>query len=855
MEKYIAWGPCLIIATAFLCYLNSLGCGLVFDDQAAIRDNKDLLPTTPISNLLYNDFWGTSMLREESHKSYRPLCVFTFRLNFWVHDLDPFGYHLINVFLHASVCLLYHRLCTEILASTPSLIAALIFATHPIHCEAVTGVVGRAELLSSVFFLIALLMYIKSSHKNGSNDYKALFQCLVLSGLAMLSKEQGITVVAVCVTYDILLVIKVKGLSLPPGRPPRGKVKGPTPTWRKDLVLRLLVMTSGAMFMLVARMRLMGNRMPVFNRFDNPASAESWPIRQLTHHYLVSLNTWLLVFPSDLCCDWTMGTVKLVTSFCDVRLLATVTVYAGICGFAWRCCHGTRRNCKIIVMGLSLAIFPFLPASNLLYSVGFVVAERVLYLPSMGMCILIAHGFDTMCSAYRKQKHKFYVCIVILLCLYITKTVNRNFDWLDEETIFKSGLRVTSSNAKLYNNLGHVMESRGKIQEALQLFLKAAEVQPDDLGSHLNIGRMHNSMGMIEKAENAFRVAKELLPKMQPGAKNYRAHIAPRHLDLFLNLGSLLSRNESRLEEAQELYKEAISMKTDYTDAYIQRGNVLMKLNRSAEAHDMYKEALKHDHKNVDIFYNMGVLLLEQGKSHQALASFDQALQVDPQHEKSLLNYAILTQEAGDSSLRRLAHERLQVLLEKGSMPERTYFNLGILSTQDGDTQRAEQYFRQALKVRSDFESALFNLGLVLYEGGRALEALPHLQKLNPGHTKGMLLLGNIHFAQLRNYTAAMECYELVLKHDPANVPALHNLCATLFQMGRLIDAETCLLKAKDHLDATSGDHRQLVDHHLSLVRQRLRPQDHCSDHDCKLKETVTEKLEPFFARDSQIWR
>ncbi|UYV82645.1 TMTC3 [Cordylochernes scorpioides] len=104
------WGAGLATgAAAAACYLSSLGCGLVFDDIAAVRDNRDVRPHTPLANLFRDDFWGTPLAKEQSHKSYRPLCVLTFRLNYTVHGLDPFGYHLVNVILHTAVCLLYYR--------------------------------------------------------------------------------------------------------------------------------------------------------------------------------------------------------------------------------------------------------------------------------------------------------------------------------------------------------------------------------------------------------------------------------------------------------------------------------------------------------------------------------------------------------------------------------------------------------------------------------------------------------------------------------------------------------------------------------------------------------------------------
>ncbi|KAL1459078.1 hypothetical protein WDU94_011087 [Cyamophila willieti] len=99
----------VIFATCMVCYYNSCYCDFVFDDISAIKENRDLKPTTPIQNVFLNDFWGTPMHKEQSHKSYRPLCVVTFRWNYALHQLDPMGYHLVNMLLHGLVCLLYFR--------------------------------------------------------------------------------------------------------------------------------------------------------------------------------------------------------------------------------------------------------------------------------------------------------------------------------------------------------------------------------------------------------------------------------------------------------------------------------------------------------------------------------------------------------------------------------------------------------------------------------------------------------------------------------------------------------------------------------------------------------------------------
>ena len=129
----------LAASLAVLVYVNTLDCGMVYDDEPAISTNKDLHPSTPWSNLLWNDFWGTSMEHRNSHKSYRPLCVATFRLNYLLHELQPMGYHLVNVLLHGAVCYLYVLLCGVVFSQVwPALIAGLLFAVHPIHTEAVS---------------------------------------------------------------------------------------------------------------------------------------------------------------------------------------------------------------------------------------------------------------------------------------------------------------------------------------------------------------------------------------------------------------------------------------------------------------------------------------------------------------------------------------------------------------------------------------------------------------------------------------------------------------------------------------------------------------------------------------------
>merc|ERR1712106_80110 len=716
---------------------------------------------------------------------------------------------------------LYHHLCGTLLSGAAAALAALLFAVHPVHTEAVTGVVGRAELLASVFFLTALVQYGKISRRS-TVGWRCLMWLAVLVTLAMLSKEQGITVIAMCALHEVFVAQRLSPKDFLNISKAVASGKAGLPDWVKVSGQRICILFLTGLVLMLARLKIMGAQLPVFTRFDNPAAVSSTPTRQLTHNYLLSLNWWLLLAPADLCCDWTMNTVPLVRTVADPRNLATIALYALLCYLAYRGLSAApHQEASVILTGLGLLVLPFLPATNLLFPVGFVVAGRILYLPSMGFCLLVAFGCDKIFRKGGAWRHLAAMGLVITLAVHSFKTVTRNSDWKDEYSLFTSGLKVNSGNAKLFNNVGHALESQGKYQEALEYFHEAVRVQPDDIGAHINVGRTYNHMSRFEDAEAAYLKAKSLLPRAKPG-ESYQARVAPNHLNVFLNLATLIAKNGSRLEEADLLYRQAISMRSDYTQAYINRGDILLKLNKTQEAREVYERALFYDSSNADIYYNLGVVLLEQGHHNQALAYFNKALDFDPDHAQALLNSAMLIQESGSVHLHSIAKERLYKIVSKGTaVNERVYFNLGILSMDESDLKNAEIWFRKAIEVKSDFRSALFNLALLLSDSGRPLEAAPFLHQLikhHPTHTKGLILLGDIYINHLKDLDAAEACYQKILAVDPTNVQGLHNLCVVMVERGNLLGAKVCLQKASN-----IAPQEDYISRHLEIVQSKIK--------------------------------
>ena len=247
---------------------------------------------------------------------------------------------------------------------------------------------------------------------------------------------------------------------------------------------------------------------------DNPAVTLETPYRQLHWAYLCFVNSWQLLNPSFLCADWTMGTVPLVNSLNDPRNLLTLVTMVAIATLG---VYGVlERAHKSVVVSLSFVIFPYLPASNLFFPVGFVVAERVLYLPSMGFCMLVGFGawkILTQTSCWKPVKPVVILGLAFVLLTHSSRTLVRNRDWFSDETLFRVSIRDNPSNGKVYNNLGHEMEKRGNYSFAEWLFRRAGEVQPDDVGAFINLGRTLKQQGQFEESEKVrnFKPKNEVL--------------------------------------------------------------------------------------------------------------------------------------------------------------------------------------------------------------------------------------------------------------------------------------------------------------------------------------------------------
>ncbi|XP_067143429.1 protein O-mannosyl-transferase TMTC4 isoform X1 [Centruroides vittatus] len=702
-DYLLPWAPVIIFTLALACFINSIYGNFVFDDSEAIVNNNDLKLETPLSNIFKNDFWGTKLTHNNSHKSYRPLTVLTFRINnFLSGGLHPVSFHLVNVVLYGIVCILtFYVICSVFIgifkhhnAPKASFICALLFTVHPVHTESVSAVVGRADLLCALFFFLSFLAYVKGCKKaievNIASSLTWIGICLILAGISMLCKEQGITVIGICSAYDIIINCKIdlsliSLLNLSTYKNQK---------WLSQFLGRQIFLTVGGMILLFGRWQIMGARAPVFQHVDNPASfEENLILRVINYNYIYTLNIWILLHPLWLCFDWSMGCVPLIRSASDFRLIVVIIFWA-VFGlfFYFGVLSGDRKIRRLTTMGLAFLIVPFLPASNIFFRVGFVIAERALFLPSLGICFLITVGFHQICNSSNQQMNT--ICFSLLIATYVGRSIQRSSDWRNEELLFKTGLDVCPLNAKVHYNIAKNAADNGNRELAIKEYTEAISLHSTYDQAMNNLANILKDIGQLEQAENLLLTA---------------IHIRPDFAAAWMNLG-IVQSSKGKVIEAEQSYLTAINHRKHYPDCYYNLGNLYLEQKQYEKAYLAWKNATTLQPNHLVAWNNMIIMLDSIGSLLKAEAMAQEALEILPNEASLHFN---LANTLGKVGRYHESEKHFQKAIALNSNNPTYYTNLGVLYHRWKKYKNAEEAYLRALGLKSDMKSARENLELL----------------------------------------------------------------------------------------------------------------------------------------------
>lgn len=607
---------CALLLAGML-YLPTLRYGFVWDDRALIVENQDLATDNPLPFFAqsFTHYWASKGL--VPHGYYRPLVILSFWLERRLFGLNPAVFHGANVLWNALagilLALVYFQLLGRFL---PALLAGLVFVLHPTHVESVAFVSGRTDLMMTVFLLAALL--VLPVYRRQPTWWSAGIIVIAYAS-ALLCKETAILFPVLVVLllhpgfrlkhlrrhrylFGALILVAIGYLIV------RASVlSGPAASWG--------AVTPGQRVLLVVNAfgrYLMLTVMPFFHRL-------TWP--DLVEFARPGLPT-----------------------------VTGILGFAGLLLLSWHC-----RDSAIGLGALWFLLF-LLPACNFFPPGPSYLSERLLYLPSAGIILLLAAvlGYLSRKPALTARYPVLVlVPVVLLLGAFSLATIRRMPVWRDAVTLHKAMVNENPEDGTAYSSLAHALKDNNDLPGALAAYRRAAELQPQNADVQYDLAEALRAAGELRAAAEAYRRAAALNPK------------------------------------SGELQTSL--------------GNVLIEIGDVAGAVAAYRQAVRLTPGSAVARNNLGVALLQAGDSLGAEQEFRQALNIQP-------GLALALNNLGELMLSRDRLDSAELLFRRtiASQPEYVlgHYNLGVVLQRQGRFAAAESAFRQALRLMPDFAPA-----------------------------------------------------------------------------------------------------------------------------------------------------
>jgi Tfp pilus assembly protein PilF len=539
----------LVVLVAVAAYAATLGYDLVWDDTLLIQQSWRLHHWNELPSLLTSHFWAE--VGEASHY-YRPLITLTFFLDMQVWGLHPFGFHLTNVLAHLAVTLAVLAVARRTLGGElAAVVCALVFALHPLHTESVSFVSGRTDVIATLFFLLAVLAYDRGRDREGRGlsvwSLGAYF-------LALLAKEVAITLPVVLILWDFLV--------------------------RGDLRDRGAIRRAAARYAAYGAVAglYLGLRMFALGGLADP-SAEAWGsllTRALTTVKIAASNAWITIVPYP-------GSPyhAIVPETVPPGLtwwLAAAGLVAAFGATAWAVRRAPAAGLGALWFWITLA--PSI-AMNLLPLPSMIVAERFLYLPTVGSSLVLGWTASRLLGPVAwgraTQVHPgLSIGLAAVLLAYGILTLSRNEDWRDEYRLYSRMVETSPGAAMPHINLAFAQLPRGEVGPARQHLREAVRLAPGNPKAHAGLGLTETILG---DREGGLRHGLEA-----------RA-LAPGNADVLASLGALYLHRGEPAPALPEL-TESLRIKPNQVHAALNRALALAWLGQSEAAEAQLERAL-----------------------------------------------------------------------------------------------------------------------------------------------------------------------------------------------------------------------------------------------------------------------
>jgi len=608
---------------------------------------------------------------------YIPLTWMTLGLDYWVWGMNPFGYHLTSLLLHAANAVAFYflvlRLVTLALPDRserdPALgfsaaFTALLFAIHPLRVESVAWITERRDVLSGLFYLLTILAYLRA-HERPEHGRRWYWVSVALFACALLSKSMAVSLPVVLLIVDVYPLRRLGGSTGWWSEPARR-------VYREKIPFVLL----GAAGVVVALQAL--------SAVHNMASLArlSVPGRFAVSAYSLSFYLWKTVMPVNLSPLYPLPPT--VNPWALPFVLASTLVLA-VTALALT----LRRRAPALLAAWSAHVVILLPVLGIVQNGPQIVADRYTYLAGLGWATLAGGGLLSCWRAWptedaRPRRTFTFVGLAVGVAAGLgVLTWNQVQIWHDSERLWVYTVARHPGSSFAQFSLGEVLSEQGKPREAIEHFKKGLQLQPDEPFALTALGVALAQEGELAEAIEHFQRALRINVDVP------EAHV---------NWGAALLHQGHPAEGIKHL-QQALRIKADLPEAHVNWGAALVQQGNPAEAIEHFEQALRIRPDLPEAHRVWGVALTQHGHVAGALEQIFQALNVKPDFVEA------------DRTLRRQdrlaeAIEHFQQALHLKPDYALVHVNWGQALIQQGKPIEAMEHFRQALRLKPDLAEA-----------------------------------------------------------------------------------------------------------------------------------------------------
>ncbi|MCH7808636.1 MAG: hypothetical protein IIB60_05375 [Planctomycetes bacterium] len=672
-------GEFLAGAAAVICYLNVLPNEFCDDGVVIVAQNPKVNEPGQWSAGWTTDYWSDAEAGTPNRDLlYRPITLSSYRLIRTLAGIRPFAHHVVNILLHALISAMVVRLCRHAGGSPlAAMVAGLVFAVLPVHTAVLNNVVGRADLLATAGVLVTLLCHRRLLVISTLRDrLKWMFPAAIAAFVAMGSKENGIAVVALVPLWDALWHSQ---------RP--SHVAARAPRWvsiATPLRLAYLVIPTAAY--LALRFVALGGHLhqhPALTKTVNLlVDAPMW------QHALGVLQLWGMywqktVWPSVLCVDYTINSVRLATGPLNFEVLLGVLVAAGLAVIAivsW------RRGARGVAFAVAAVVIAYAPTANALVLIQVFFAERVWYFPSVWVAILAG-----MAAARFATRPVWYVVTALILCGMTARCWIRSGEWRHNGTLYAAAYRDHPDATGARYRLGHWLASHrdkeADIQRGIALLRGAIEIDLGFTNAQRALGRAYLKIGDDDAALRHLQIADMQTPGHPPTVKLLR-----------------LASERVSARDAPELarLREAAQTAPNDVEAELALVRKLRELGQLDEALGRLHDREARFHSSALWQNEFAWTLVYLDRRDPAIERYRKCLELDPHDAQRLveLSMLLLERRQGDdlNEAQRLA-DRAEKLAP--GAPFVLICRAELLALR-GDLDRAVALYREAIRTMPD---------------------------------------------------------------------------------------------------------------------------------------------------------